>query len=347
MVVNPRIVETSGEWAYEEGCLSVPGLSWEIVRPNEVHLVGRDLDGNEIDVQTDEFEGRIFQHEVDHLNGFLLIDRLDDDQRKAAKRALRKMQITRVAARSRRLTPTAGRLDASGLPRYPRGGRALPRSARGRAGHDVVLVITQPDRRRGRGSEVSRLAGEGGRPGAGAARGHDSLGALSDVDVERGVVVGLRRADSRPRSSSARRCSTSTSRCCRAGAARRRWNARSWPGTWRPVSASSRWSATLDTGPLHARTPYRRSATRRRVELTAELAQMGAELLVEVLASPELLDHPRPQVGESTYAAKLTPETFHLTPDLSVAQARRVVRLERAFIKVERATTEGTGRYAE
>ena len=93
VVVNPRIVETSGEWSYEEGCLSVPGLSWEIVRPNEVHLVGRDLDGNEIDVQTDEFEGRIFQHEVDHLDGFLLIDRLDDDQRKAAKRALRKMQI--------------------------------------------------------------------------------------------------------------------------------------------------------------------------------------------------------------------------------------------------------------
>jgi peptide deformylase len=55
--------------------------------------VGRDLDGNEIDVQTDEYEGRIFQHEVDHLDGFLLIDRLDDDQRKAAKRALRKMQI--------------------------------------------------------------------------------------------------------------------------------------------------------------------------------------------------------------------------------------------------------------
>lgn len=93
VIVNPRIVETDGEWIYEEGCLSVPGLSWEIVRPNAVHLVGRDLDGNEIDIQTEEYEARIFQHEVDHLDGFLLIDRLDDDQRKAAKRALRKMQI--------------------------------------------------------------------------------------------------------------------------------------------------------------------------------------------------------------------------------------------------------------
>lgn len=94
VVVNPRIVETSGEWAYEEGCLSVPGLSWEIVRPNQVHLVGRDLEGNVLDIEADEFEGRIFQHEVDHLDGFLLIDRLDDDQRRAAKRALRKMRIT-------------------------------------------------------------------------------------------------------------------------------------------------------------------------------------------------------------------------------------------------------------
>jgi methionyl-tRNA formyltransferase len=61
---------------------------------------------------------------------------------------------------------------------------------------------------------------------------------------------------------------------------------------------------------------------------------MGAKLVVEVLASPELLDHPRPQVGESTYAAKLTPETLHLTPDLTPAESLRVVALERAFIRI-------------
>jgi peptide deformylase len=67
----------------------VPGLSWEITRPNAIHLVGFDLDGNEISVETDEFEGRIFQHEMDHLNGVLLIERLDPDQRKQAKKILR------------------------------------------------------------------------------------------------------------------------------------------------------------------------------------------------------------------------------------------------------------------
>ena len=53
-VINPEIVEASGEWEYEEGCLSVPDLHWTIVRPKEVHLVGRDLEGNEVSIEADE-----------------------------------------------------------------------------------------------------------------------------------------------------------------------------------------------------------------------------------------------------------------------------------------------------
>ncbi len=88
-VINPRIVESDGEWSYEEGCLSVPGLSWEIVRPNAVHLVGLDLDGNEVSIEATELEGRVFQHELDHLDGILLVERLDEDQRKEALKILR------------------------------------------------------------------------------------------------------------------------------------------------------------------------------------------------------------------------------------------------------------------
>jgi peptide deformylase len=88
-VINPVIEESSGEWSYDEGCLSVPGLSWTIVRPNHVHLTGIDLDGNEISIEADELEGRVFQHELDHLDGILLVERLDDDQRREAKRVLR------------------------------------------------------------------------------------------------------------------------------------------------------------------------------------------------------------------------------------------------------------------
>ncbi len=89
VVVNPRIVEASGEWTYEEGCLSVPGLSWEVVRPKQVHLVGLDLDGNELSIEADELEARVFEHELDHLDGVLVLDRLDPDQRRAAKKVLR------------------------------------------------------------------------------------------------------------------------------------------------------------------------------------------------------------------------------------------------------------------
>lgn len=93
VVVNPSIIESDGEWVYEEGCLSIPGLAFELARPNHVHLVGWDLDGNEVSIEASELEGRAFQHELDHLDGVLYIDRLDDDQRKAAKKALREMNL--------------------------------------------------------------------------------------------------------------------------------------------------------------------------------------------------------------------------------------------------------------
>jgi peptide deformylase len=89
VVINPEIRETSGEWVHDEGCLSVPGLFWPITRPKLVHLVGLDIDGNQIEFEADELLARMFQHEVDHLDGTLLLARLDGDQRKEAMRALR------------------------------------------------------------------------------------------------------------------------------------------------------------------------------------------------------------------------------------------------------------------
>lgn len=89
VLLNPQIVETSGEWSYEEGCLSLPGLSFEIVRPKVVTVQGVDLDGNEVVIQGDELLGRVFLHEIDHLDGVLMLDRLDRDERKRAMRELR------------------------------------------------------------------------------------------------------------------------------------------------------------------------------------------------------------------------------------------------------------------
>jgi peptide deformylase len=94
VVINATLEEVDGEWIYEEGCLSVVGLSWPIVRPNRVLLTGVDLDGNELSIEADEYLGRVFQHEVDHLDGILLVERLDEDQRREAMRILRTRALT-------------------------------------------------------------------------------------------------------------------------------------------------------------------------------------------------------------------------------------------------------------
>lgn len=96
VLINPTISEARGEWVYEEGCLSVPGLHWEIVRPKEVHLTGYDLDGNEVSFEADELTARLFQHELDHLDGKLLLDLLDADQRREAMRAMRDRQLAQT-----------------------------------------------------------------------------------------------------------------------------------------------------------------------------------------------------------------------------------------------------------
>jgi peptide deformylase len=98
VVINPRIVESSGEWQYLEGCLSVPDQHFEIVRPHKVRLVGIDIDGNEIDLQAEDLLARCFQHEIDHLDGKLLLERLSDAQRKEAMRALRNRDFPATAA---------------------------------------------------------------------------------------------------------------------------------------------------------------------------------------------------------------------------------------------------------
>jgi peptide deformylase len=97
VIFNPVIKESRGEWAFDEGCLSVPELSWEIIRPKEVHLVGFDLNGNEVSIEADEVVARLFQHELDHLDGRLLLEYLDEDQRRAARRILRERAMDEAA----------------------------------------------------------------------------------------------------------------------------------------------------------------------------------------------------------------------------------------------------------
>jgi peptide deformylase len=89
-MINPVIDEAEGEWEHEEGCLSVPGMYFEISRAKRVRIRGYDLDGREITAEGQEMEAKLFQHEIDHLDGRLLLERLDDEERKQAMKALRR-----------------------------------------------------------------------------------------------------------------------------------------------------------------------------------------------------------------------------------------------------------------
>lgn len=89
VMINPEIVELSGEWTWDEGCLSVPERFWPIERPGFARARGLDLTGAEVEYSGDELMGRVLQHEIDHLNGMLLIERLPRRVKKQALRDLR------------------------------------------------------------------------------------------------------------------------------------------------------------------------------------------------------------------------------------------------------------------
>lgn len=93
VLINGEIVDTDGELVFDEGCLSVPGYWWEIVRPEFARARGLDLDGNEVEYAGTGLMGRVLQHEIDHLDGTLLIERLDPAVRKHALRDLRNQAL--------------------------------------------------------------------------------------------------------------------------------------------------------------------------------------------------------------------------------------------------------------
>ena len=69
ILINPEIVETSGEQTGEEGCLSVPGMSGQVTRPNHVKVKALDMDMKEVEYEGEELLARAFCHELDHLDG--------------------------------------------------------------------------------------------------------------------------------------------------------------------------------------------------------------------------------------------------------------------------------------
>jgi peptide deformylase len=93
VLINPEIVEREGKVTWTEGCLSVPDFTADVERAARVKLKALDLDLNAVEIEAEELQAVCFQHEIDHLDGILFIDRISRLKRglyvKKRKKALR------------------------------------------------------------------------------------------------------------------------------------------------------------------------------------------------------------------------------------------------------------------
>ena len=101
---SPRSSTRELEWqseeleVAEEGCLSLPGVHVDVERPAQVRVRAQDAGGKTLEIEAEGLEARVIQHEIDHLNGVLILDRISREARKEAMRAMREAQETASAA---------------------------------------------------------------------------------------------------------------------------------------------------------------------------------------------------------------------------------------------------------
>lgn len=90
-LINPEIIEMDGEKILEEGCLSLPEIKGEVKRGERVFVKGLDTEGKVVKIDTVGLLARAIQHEIDHLDGILFIDRMDEHQKKVLSPRLREL----------------------------------------------------------------------------------------------------------------------------------------------------------------------------------------------------------------------------------------------------------------
>ena len=101
-VANPVLTDLEGEQVEEEGCLSIPNLWHPTERALRARVTGQDLEGKPLSLEGEGLLARIFQHETDHVNGTLFIDRLSEEERRKAMAALREIELGAVPPRRSR-----------------------------------------------------------------------------------------------------------------------------------------------------------------------------------------------------------------------------------------------------
>jgi len=195
-------------------------------------------------------------------------------------------------------------------------------------GHNVILVVTRPDKKRGRGGELSPSPVKAAALELGLSVSH-TLKDLYDIDAELGVVVAYGAMIPAALLEVVPMLNVHFSLLPR------------WRGAApveRAILSGDKETGvcimtleeTLDAGPVHLEQRIE-VGEKTSNQLLEELSILGANALCEVVGSEVLLKNPTPQVGEATYAEKLSSETFQLKDTESATQLARIVRLGRAY----------------
>jgi len=91
-IINPEVIEKSkSKSSGLEGCLSIPNISGSVIRHDNIKVTGLDMDGNKIEIEASDHAARELQHEIDHLNGLLFINKLTPASKISVKNKMKKM----------------------------------------------------------------------------------------------------------------------------------------------------------------------------------------------------------------------------------------------------------------
>ena len=107
--INPTLTEAADEDEAEEGCLSMPGINVNVTRSKSITLHAHDLSGNPVVQSESGYVARIWQHEIDHLNGVLITDRVGPGTKLMLKRQLRELEDAYAAKHPSKPSKTAAR----------------------------------------------------------------------------------------------------------------------------------------------------------------------------------------------------------------------------------------------
>jgi peptide deformylase len=92
VLINPRIVESQGSETSDEGCLSIPGITTQVSRATNITIKAYDLSGREILREFEGYKARVIQHEIDHLRGVLIMDRVSSLKKQLLKKEIKKLK---------------------------------------------------------------------------------------------------------------------------------------------------------------------------------------------------------------------------------------------------------------